>query len=337
MRVMIMAAGIGTRLRPITDLVPKPMAPIANRPALYHILRLLRRHGFHEVVINLHHLADAITSYFGDGSLLEMDLRYSYEPELLGTAGGVKNNAGFLSGGTFLVISGDALTDIDLTGLVAAHRRYGSIATIAVKEVPDPSQFGVVVADDDDRVVGFQEKPTLEEARSRLCNCGIYVFESEILDRILPEQFDDFGKRVFPDLLRDRIPFHAHSINEYWSDVGNLSEYVKGNADALGGVVDVEIPGREIRPGVWVEDGAIIAPTARIEPPVLIGRECRVGDDAVIEGPSVAGERSTVGAGAHVARALILEDAQVPQGAVLVDGVLGQQRSTAGASTGAGG
>ena len=209
MKVMIMAAGKGTRLRPITDLVPKPMAPIANRPALYHILRLLYHHGIREVVINLHHLPDAITSYFGDGAWLGMKIEYSFEPELLGTAGGVKNNEAFLAGDTFLVMSGDALTDIDLTGLIAAHRRRRSLATLAVKEVADPSLFGVVVAGDDDEVLGFQEKPTREEARSRLCNCGIYVFEPEIFSHIPRGQFDDFGSRVFPDLLRQRVPFHV--------------------------------------------------------------------------------------------------------------------------------
>lgn len=324
MRVMIMAAGIGTRLRPVTDLVPKPMAPIANRPALYHILRLLRLHGLREVVINLHHLPDVITDYFGDGSGVGMQISYSFEPELLGTAGGVKSNSDFLGGDTFIVISGDALTDIDLTGLVSAHRRYGSIATLAVKEVSDPSLFGVVVADDHGRVVGFQEKPTLEEARSRLCNCGIYVFEPEILSHILPGRFDDFGRRVFPDLLRERVAFHAHTVGGYWSDVGNLHEFVKGNADALAGDVEVEIPGEEIRPGLWLEEGAEVAPSARIEPPVLIGKGSRIGEGAVIEGPAVIGDGCTVGEGAHVARSLVLEGSQILPGALVVNGVLGQ-------------
>ncbi len=228
MRVMIMAAGKGTRLRPVTDLLPKPMAPIVNRPALHHILRLLGRHGFREVVINLHHMPEVITGHFGDGACWVSIFTYSFEPELLGTAGGVKNNEDFLGDGTFLVMSGDALTDIDLTGLVAAHRRYGSIATMAVKEVADPSLYGVVVTDDDDRVVGFQEKPTREEARSRLCNCGIYVFEPEIFSHIPAGEFDDFGSRVFPDLLRQRVPFHAHTVGGYWSDVGNLQRVRPG-------------------------------------------------------------------------------------------------------------
>ena len=325
MRVMIMAAGIGTRLRPLTDLMPKPMAPIVNKPALYHILRLLHAHGFREVIINLHHLPDMISGYFGDGASMGMHLEYSYEPELLGTAGGVKSNAGFLGGDTFLVMSGDALTDIDLTGLIAAHRRYGSVATMAVKEVSDPSLYGVVVTDDEDRVVGFQEKPTREEARSRLCNCGIYVFEPEILAYIPAGRFDDFGKRVFPDLLRDGVAFHAHTVEAYWSDVGNLHEYIQGNGDALAGRVRVDIPGTEIRPGVWVDDEAHFDASVRIEPPVVLGPGCRVGAGAFIEGPAVIGEECVVGRGAHVARTLLLERTQVPAGAVVIDGIIGQR------------
>lgn len=330
MRVMIMAAGIGTRLRPLTDLVPKPMAPIVNRPALYHILRLLNRHGLREVVINLHHLPKAITGYFGDGSGLGMDIRYSFEPELLGTAGGVRNNAAFLGTETFLVVSGDALTDIDLTGLIAAHGRHGSIATMAVKEVADPSLYGVVVTDDEDRVVGFQEKPRIEEARSRLCNCGIYVFEPEIMAHIHPKGFDDFGRRVFPDLLRDHVPFHAHAFTGYWSDVGNLHEYIRGNGDALSGRVEVEIPGREVRPGLWVEEGATVASSARIEPPVAVGERCRIGEDTVIEGPCVIGPGCVVGDRSHIVRTLILERSHIPPGAVVVDGILGQSPDRSG-------
>jgi NDP-sugar pyrophosphorylase family protein len=327
MKVMIMAAGKGTRLRPITDLVPKPMAPIVNRPALYHILHLLKRHACADVIMNLHHLASTITDYFGDGDDMGMRLSYSFEPELLGTAGGVKNNQEFLDGDTFLVMSGDALTDIDLTGLVAAHKRNGSIATLAVKEVSDPSLYGVVVTDDDNRVVGFQEKPSREEARSHLCNCGIYVFEPAIFDHILSGRFDDFGTRVLPDLLRSHIPFHAETVGGYWSDVGNLEEFVRGNFDALNGRVKIEVPGREVRPGVWIEDGVSVDDSARIEPPVVIGKGCRLGRNAIVEGPAVVGEESVVGEDCHILRGIVLAGSVVPDGSVLVGGTLGRRVS----------
>jgi mannose-1-phosphate guanylyltransferase len=325
MRAMVMAAGKGTRLRPVTDLVPKPMAPVANRPVLHHILRLLKRHGLEEVVLNLHHLPEAITGYVGDGSALGLDVRYSFEPELLGTAGGVKKNEDFLGAGTFVIMSGDALTDIDLTGLLAAHRRYGSIATIAVKEVADPSLFGVVVRDDDNRVLGFQEKPSREDARSNLCNCGIYVFEPEIFSLVPAGRFDDFGSRLFPDMLKQGIPFHAHAFSGYWSDVGNLTEFFKGNADALTGKVEVELPGEQVSPGVWVDEGAYVAPSVRIEAPVIIGRQCSLDEDVVVEGPAVLGDRTVVGAVAHVVRAIVLSDSHVPSGSVIAEGIVGQK------------
>jgi mannose-1-phosphate guanylyltransferase len=325
MRVMVMAAGKGTRLRPVTDLLPKPMAPIANRPVLRHILHVLKCHGLSEVVLNLHHLPEVITGYLGDGSDVGLDIRYSFEPQLLGTAGGVKKNEDFLGVDTFLVMSGDALTDIDLTSLIAAHKRNGSVATIAVKQVADPSLYGVLVTDDEGRVVGFQEKPLREEARSNLCNCGIYIFEPELLSLIPAGQFDDFGSRLFPDMLKHGVPFHIHEFGGYWSDVGDLGEFFRGNADALTGKVRVELPGKEVRPGVWVDEAASLAASARIEGPVVIGRDCTIAEDAVIEGPAVLGDRSTVQAGAQVVRAVVLADSCVPPGSMIVEGILGQK------------
>lgn len=325
MKVMIMAAGKGTRLRPITDLIPKPMAPIVNRPALYHIIRLLHRHGLTDIVMNLHHLPETISGYFGDGVGAGVRITYSFEPELLGTAGGVKNNEEFLGAGTFMVMSGDALTDIDLTGLIAAHKRNGSIATLAVKEVDDPSLYGVVVTGDDGRVVGFQEKPSREQARSRLCNCGIYVFEPEIFDHIPAGQFDDFGSRLLPDFLKQRIPFHAEAVAGYWSDVGNLEEYLRGNADALMGRVAVDMPGGEVRPGLWIEGDSEIDHSVRFEPPVLIGRGCRLEAGVVIEGPTVVGDGCVVEAGCHIVRAVVLPRSLVSAGSLVVGGALGQR------------
>ena len=173
----LMAAGLGTRLYPLTGLTSKPMVPILNRPVMEHLLHLLRRHGVTEVAANLHYYPDRIRSYFGDGSGFGVDLRYNLEEQLLGTAGGADAFRAFLGDATFLVMSGDGLTDADLTAFLAAHRRSGGVATLAVKEVDDPSLYGVVVHDDHGRVTGFQEKPSREEARSNLCNCGIYAFE----------------------------------------------------------------------------------------------------------------------------------------------------------------
>lgn len=322
MRAMIMAAGLGTRLKPLTGLIPKPMVPIVNRPALYHILRLLARHGITEVVVNLHHLPDSVTGYFGDGAALGVDLMYAFEEQLLGTAGGVKNNQDFLGGGTFLVLSGDALTDVDLTGLITAHRSSGGIATLAVAEVDDPSQYGVVVVDEEARVRGFQEKPSREEARSNLCNCGMYVFEPEIFGRIPAGQFYDFGTMVLPELLRDGLAFYAHTVVQYWNDVGSLGEYRRGNFDALAGAVSVERSAEEVRPGVWVGAGTLMGSNVDARPPVLVGVGCRIEDGVVLDGPVVLGDGCIVKAGAQVRRSILWDGVSVGGGAVIADSVV---------------
>jgi NDP-sugar pyrophosphorylase family protein len=182
-----------------------------------------------------------------------------------------------------------------------------------------------VVSDTQGRVLGFQEKPQREQARSDLCNCGIYVFEPEILSHIPEGQFDDFGKRLFPDLLKQNVPFHAREMRAYWSDVGNLGEYVRGNADALARRVTVEIPGQELRPGIWVEADAHVSDSARLEPPLAIGRGCRIGNEVVIEGPAVIGEDSVVGDGARLVRTLLLPQCEVGPGQILVDGIVGRR------------
>ena len=325
MRAMIMSAGLGTRLMPLTGLVPKPMAPIVNRPAMEHILRLLRRHGITEVAVNLHHFPEVITGEFGDGSALGASLHYAYEAVLLGTAGGVKNNQGFLGDATFVVMSGDSLTDVDLTALIAAHRASGGIATLGVTEVDDTSQFGVVVTRPDGSVGGFQEKPARAEARSNLCNCGIYVFEPAIFDRIPAATFYDFGKQVLPELVADGVPFFAHVIDGYWSDVGDLHEYRRGNFDALAGRVRVDIPGREQSPGIWVGEGTAISASAVIEPPVLLGEGCVVGEGTTLVGPVVIGDGTVIDAGARLHKTITWSGAHVGADSRVRGGIVGHR------------
>src|SRR5450830_1731267 len=204
-KAMVLAAGLGTRLRPLTDLISKPMAPIANKPVMEHIIELLAEHGFSEIVCNLHWYPEAIKDYFGDGSKYNIKITYSYEPELLGTAGGVKKVEAFFEGQTFLILSGDALTDIDLTELMDFHRKKGGICTLVLTEVDDPSQYGVVITDDESRITGFQEKPLMGEAKSSLANSGIYVFEPDIFSHIPYGSFYDLGRDLYPKLLEAGI------------------------------------------------------------------------------------------------------------------------------------
>jgi mannose-1-phosphate guanylyltransferase len=207
MRSMLLGAGLGTRLRPITYEVPKPMVPILDEPVMGHILRLLARHGFDDVVANLHYYPDMIRGFFGNGSGYGVRLTYSLEQELLGTAGGVRNVRDFFGGETFLIISGDALTDIDLTALWERHRHAGGIGTLALKPVDDPSQLGVVILGEGGRIQGFQEKPDPAEALSNLASCGIYVFEPEIFDYFPDRPFVDWAQDVFPALLAQDVAF----------------------------------------------------------------------------------------------------------------------------------
>ena len=188
-------------------------------------------------------------------------------------------------------MSGDALTDVDLTALISAHKATGALATLAVKEVADPSLYGVVVTDTEGRIAGFQEKPSREQASSHLCDCGIYVFEPAVLDHIPAGSFYDFGSRLFPELLAAGA-YDAHTVSGYWNDVGNLVEYRRGNFDALAGRVRIEVPGRETEPGVWIGERSFVARTATLRAPVLIGSDCRIEENVVLEGPLVIGDHS---------------------------------------------
>src|SRR3954447_1590618 len=251
MRAMVLAAGLGTRLRPITLAMPKPMVPVVNRPVMEHIARLLARHGFTETIANLHWFPELIEGHFGDGSEFGLELSYSREEKLLGTAGGVRNAAEFL-GDSFLVISGDALTDIDLAAMRKFHESHDGVATLATRRVTDTSQFGVVITDSEGRIQGFQEKPPTSEALSDLANCGIYMFRSEIFDFFPapgtskaaggddPDGFADWAMDVFPALLEGDVPFYSHEADAYWNDIGNLTELLQGNFDALGGAVELD-------------------------------------------------------------------------------------------------
>ncbi|MGH2925514.1 MAG: sugar phosphate nucleotidyltransferase [Solirubrobacterales bacterium] len=321
MRAMVMAAGLGTRLRPLTYEVPKPMVPVANRPVMEHILRLLRGHGLEQVIANLHWFPDTIRDRFGDGSELGIDLSYSYEDELLGTAGGVRNVADFFGSEPFLVMAADALTDIDLAALGAAHEASGGIATLAVKRVASVSEFGVVIAGSDGRVQGFQEKPDPAEALSDLASCMIYVLNPEIFDYFPDRPVADFALDVFPALLEHDVPFHVHAIDAYWNDVGSLPEYLQGNLDALEGSVVAEGDGRLLEPRGG--EAALSSGEPGVGGRVLVAEGCRLDPAARLDGPLVIGAGSVVGEGARVRHSVLLPGSEVPPGAIVAGAVYG--------------
>jgi mannose-1-phosphate guanylyltransferase len=326
MRAMVMAAGLGTRLRPLTYEVPKPMVPVANRPVMELLLRLCAEQGFGDVVANLHWFPETIESRFGDGSELGLGLTYIHEPKLTGTAGGVRAAREFLTAeaGPFVVLAGDALTDIDLRGLAEAHRRNGGIATLATKAVANVSEYGVVVIDGDGRVQGFQEKPDPSEALSDLASCMIYVFEPEIFDYFPDDDPADFALDVFPNLLRHDVPFHVDATDAYWNDVGSLPEYLQGNLDVVGGQVAVSAAGRLIEDA----EGAL-GPAVEASGRILIGEQVEIGAGARLDGPLVIGDGTTVGAGARVRESVLLPGAVVGADALVAGAIVGRRGALA--------
>jgi mannose-1-phosphate guanylyltransferase len=329
MKAMVMAAGLGTRLRPLTDFLPKPMVPIANRPVLHHLLNLLARHDIHEVGINIHLFPELIKGFFGDGSALGMSIRWSEEEKLLGTAGGTKKLEDYWGRESILITSGDGLHDVDVTALIGHHRRGGGLATLAVKPVDDPSAYGVVILDRDTRVLGFQEKPTRDEARSDLANCGVYVIEPELLDRVPAGTFYDFGQDVWPSLIAAGEPVYAYTTMAYWNDVGGLDELRNSILDAVSGRVRIEIPGVEVSPGVFAESGCEIHPSASVEGPVVLGRNVVIEADAIIRGPAALGADSRVGRGAAIRSSALLPGSLVPDEGIAIAGIFGDASNLA--------
>jgi mannose-1-phosphate guanylyltransferase/mannose-1-phosphate guanylyltransferase/phosphomannomutase len=314
---MVLAAGLGTRLRPLTYEITKPMVPVLDRPVMEHILDLLDEHSFGPVIANLHYFPDTIRGYFGER------ISYSYETELLGTAGGVRACAEFLGEGTFLVISGDALTDIDLGALMTTHRDAGGVATLAVKRVADTREFGVVLHARDGRITGFQEKPDPEEALSDLANCGIYAFEPEIFDYFPDRAAVDWAEDVFPALLENDAPFHLHEVGEYWNDIGSLSALREGTFDALSGELRLRVEGEEVGPGVIAADGSPLPDQAQIDGPAWIGRDVRIGAGARLMGPLVLGDGARIGEGSALRGTVVFPGTDVAPGSILIGAIIG--------------
>ena len=298
-----MAGGEGTRLRPLTCTLPKPMVPILNRPMMEHILNLLKRHGFHEVASTLWYLPDDVTAYFQDGSGFGVRMEYYIEREPLGTAGSVKNASDFLTD-TFVVMSGDALTDIDLSEAIAFHKQKGSLATLVLTSVPNPLSYGVVLTADDGKITQFLEKPTWSQVFSDTVNTGIYILEPEVMDLVPPEHKVDFSQDVFPELLRRKAPLYGFVASGYWSDVGNLEVYRQAQKDCLDGKVQLELP-KPLAGKIYLEEGVQIHESATVEGPVYIGRGARIGPHAYIGPYSVIGPYSQIDAHANLKQSLL--------------------------------
>ncbi len=319
-----MAGGEGTRLRPMTANQPKPLLPVANRPIMEHVLRLLKRHGFSDTVVTVQFLAALVRNYFGDGEDVGMDLQYATEEMPLGTAGSVKNAEDALRDESFLVISGDALTDIDLTAMARFHREQGALVTVGLTRVPDPLEFGIVIADEDGRIQRFLEKPTWGQVFSDTVNTGIYIMEPEVLAEVPAGESVDWSGDVFPTLLKRGAPLFGYISDGYWEDVGNHESYLKAQGDVLAGRVNVEMDGFEVSPGVWVAEGAEVDPEAVLTGPLCIGDYAKVEAGAHLREYTVIGSNVVVKEGAFLHRAVVHNNVYVGQGATLRGCVVGK-------------
>jgi mannose-1-phosphate guanylyltransferase/phosphomannomutase len=290
MKAVIMAGGSGTRLRPLTSNLPKPMVPIANKPMAEHIVNLLKRYNFNDIIFTLFYLPDAIRDYFGDGSDFGVKINYSVEEGTpLGTAGCVKAIQDQLDS-TFLVTSGDSLTDIDLAKAVAYHKEKKSKATIVLKRVENPLDYGVVICDGESRIQRFVEKPGASEIFSDTVNIGTYILEPEVLLYVVMGREQDFSNDLFPLLLLRNEPIYGYIADGYWCDVGNLQVYRQASRDVLDGLVNINIDLPQIQPGIWVGEGTQIDSTVKLEGPTMIGKNCRIGRETVIESHTTIGD-----------------------------------------------
>ncbi|HZO90186.1 MAG TPA: mannose-1-phosphate guanyltransferase [Chthonomonadaceae bacterium] len=313
MKAVIMAGGEGTRLRPLTSHRPKPLVPALNKPIMEHIVLLLKQHGITDIVVTLHYLADEIEGYFGDGSEWGVNMVYSVEDTPLGTAGSVKKAEEYLKDDTFLIISGDALTDIDLDKAIAYHREKGSQATIVLSHVPNPLEFGVVITDDEGHIRRFLEKPSWGEVFSDTVNTGMYLLEPSILDYMEPEGNYDWSQDIFPRMLAEEKPLYGFVMEDYWCDVGNLQQYREAQYTVMDGQTRVRIgeTASETHNGVWLGEGYEIDPTAQILPPVVLGRNCRIKAGAVVGPYSVLGDNTIVEERATVHRSVLWDNVYV--------------------------
>jgi mannose-1-phosphate guanylyltransferase len=334
MKAMILAAGKGTRVRPITHTTPKPMIPILQKPVMEFLLELLREHGFNEIMVNVSHLAEVIENYFRDGQRFGVQIAYSFEGRIedgelygdaMGSAGGIKKIQDFqpFFDDTFVVLCGDALIDLDLTEALRRHRQKGAMASLITKRVPrdQVSSYGVVVTDDQGRVLTFQEKPSLEEAASDMINTGIYIFEPEVLDFIPSGEPFDIAADLFPKLVASGAPFYALPMEFEWVDIGKVPDYWQAIRSVLQGHVrQVQIPGKEVRPGIFA--GLNVAAdwdAIHVEGPIFVGGMTRIENGVTIIGPAMIGPSCHICEGATIDNSIIFDYSRIGPGVQLVE------------------
>jgi mannose-1-phosphate guanylyltransferase/phosphomannomutase len=322
-KAVVMAGGEGTRLRPLTSNQPKPMVPVVGKPCMEHIVELLLTHGMEDVIVTVAFLPQAIRSYFGDGESLGVNIEYSVEESPLGTAGSVRLASGKLDD-TFVVISGDALTDVNLEKVVDFHRERKAAVTIGLKSVENPLEFGIVVTDDEGRIERFLEKPSWGQVFSDTINTGIYVLEPEVLRHIPTDRPYDFSKELFPLLLEMGRPLYGYVFEEYWQDIGNIDQFRQANFDALDGAVDLKIPGIRLRGNVWLGESVELDDLEQIEAPAFVGNYSRILPGATVAPYSVLGSSVTLREQARTSRSVVDSSTYIGRSAMIEGAIIGR-------------
>ena len=320
-RVMILAAGEGTRLQPLTYHLPKPLNPIVNKPVLAHTLEKLAGEGVREVVINISYFPEMIKNYFGDGSRFGLRINYSYEKKALGTAGGVKKVQDFFTS-TFAIVSGDGLSAIDLEKAVRFHTKKKSLGTIVLSTVDMKYEYGVVLTDKKGKIKKFLEKPTWNSMFPSAVNTGVYIFEPEIFKYIPQNKYYDFGCQVWPDLLKKKKNIYAYLSKEYWCDIGDLDVYKRAHKDVMDGRVPARITGKEIQKNVWVGEKSFIGQDVLFIPPCIIGSYCRINDGCRIGPYASIGDSTSIGLHAQIRDSVVWHNVTIDRNMKISDSII---------------
>lgn len=327
MKAVILVGGEGTRLRPLTTNCPKPLIPLVNRPFLDHILYLLRTHGIHDVVLAVAYKSDSFEQAYGDGSPLGMRLTYVREEAAMGTGGAIKNVEGCLEPGeTFLVFNGDILTDIDLTDMLRKHKASGSVCTISLTPVEDPSMYGVVDLDSNGRIQHFTEKPKREEATSNWINAGTYIIEPTVLDRIPEGRHYMVERGLFPGLLAEGQPMYGYKTEAYWLDIGTPGKYLQAQEDLLLDRLKHNLPepGEAVQETVLAGEGTFVDRSAHLTGPIVLGKGCKIHAASTLTGPLVLGDYCEVRANARLERLVAWNNVLFDEGCICRDSVFGE-------------
>ncbi len=323
MKAIIIAGGLGTRLRPLTYNMPKPIVPLANKPFVFHQIELLRKFGITEIILNLHYLSDSIKEIFDDGKKLGVKIHYSIEAKPLGTAGAVKNAEQFFDSGPMLIFNGDILTDINLEKMIKFHNEKKGKVTLALTKVEDPTTYGLIITDDKQRVLEFREKPSWEQVTANTINAGIYIVDPSIFKLVPSGKEFSFERQLYPMLLEKGEKIYGYVTDAYWMDIGDPAKYLKAHRDILSGDVMAIIPGNKISANVWVGDDVKISGSTRVRGPALIGNRAVVAENCVLDEFVVLGENVKVDKGARLKNCVIHAGTVIKEGVKVEGSIVG--------------